>query len=250
MHRRSGGTVDFDHDSVIIFRNTNIPLNAIVSRIWSAISRPRASLRLLQAFVRDPKSFIAVSTALTRYGSIQKPLELYELVRFVSKHRLDAVMEIGTWTGGTLYLWSRLAEPDATLISVDFPPKPDDRTLVERFSRFILPGQRLVCLREDSHASSTLDKVTQVLQDRRPSLLFIDGDHSYEGVKHDYEMYSPLVRPGGLIIFHDIIDNPEYPSYGVARFWNEIRRTTRYMEIVDPHHHLNGCGIGVLLKPS
>jgi predicted O-methyltransferase YrrM len=225
-------------------------MNPTVSRMWSAISRPGASLRLLQAFLRDPRSFLAVSTALTRYGSIQKPLELYGLLRFLKGHKLDAVMEIGTWTGGTLYLWSRLAAYNATLISVDFPPKPDDRMLVDRFSRFVLPGQRLVCLREDSHASATREKVTELLQNQRLSLLFIDGDHSYEGVKRDYEMYSPLVRPGGLLIFHDIIDNPDCPSYGVARFWKEIRGTTEYKEIVDPRHHLNGCGIGILIASS
>ena len=221
-----------------------------VSRIGSALSRPGVSLRLLQALVQDPQSFLTVSTALTRYGAIQKPLELYRLARFVKGHTLEAIMEIGTWTGGTLYLWSRLAEPNATLISVDFPPKPDDPALVERFSRFVLPGQRLVCLREDSHALSTREKIEHLLWDQRLSLLFIDGDHKYEGVKHDYEMYSSLVRSGGLIIFHDIIEDPGYPSCGVPQFWSEVRRGSEYVEIVDPRHHLKGCGIGVLIKPS
>jgi len=38
--------------------------------------------------------------------------------------------------------------------------------------------------------------------------LFIDGDHTYEGVKRDFEMYSPLVRNGGIIAFHDIVKHP------------------------------------------
>jgi cephalosporin hydroxylase len=33
--------------------------------------------------------------------------------------------------------------------------------------------------------------------------LWIDGDHTYEGCKADYENYSPLVVPGGLIGIHD-----------------------------------------------
>jgi len=36
-------------------------------------------------------------------------------------------------------------------------------------------------------------------------MLFIDGDHSYEGVKGDWEMFSPFVRPFGVVIFHDTI---------------------------------------------
>lgn len=38
---------------------------------------------------------------------------------------------------------------------------------------------------------------------RRLATLFIDGDHSYEGVKRDWELYSPLVAPGGYVIFDD-----------------------------------------------
>jgi predicted O-methyltransferase YrrM len=83
--------------------------------------------------------------------------------------------------------------------------------------------------------------------------LFIDGDHSYEGVKKDFEIYSSLVRKGGIIAFHDIV--PDYytrygirtPSYtgGVPKFWNEIKYNYRYIEIIeDPNQ--DGYGIGVL----
>jgi len=49
-------------------------------------------------------------------------------------------------------------------------------------------------------------------------VLFPDGDHSYEGVKRDFEMYSPLVRPGGIIAFHDTVFMD-----GVRRFWAELK---------------------------
>lgn len=42
-----------------------------------------------------------------------------------------------------------------------------------------------------------------VLQDITIDLLFIDGDHSYEGVKKDFELYSKLLSDNGLIILHD-----------------------------------------------
>jgi len=43
---------------------------------------------------------------------------------------------------------------------------------------------------------------------KRGDFLFIDGDHTYEGVEGDFEMYSPLVRRGGIIAFHDIVPGP------------------------------------------
>ena len=42
-----------------------------------------------------------------------------------------------------------------------------------------------------------------VLEDIKIDLLFIDGDHSYEGVKKDFELYSQLLTPNGIIIIHD-----------------------------------------------
>jgi predicted O-methyltransferase YrrM len=50
-------------------------------------------------------------------------------------------------------------------------------------------------------------------------LLFIDGDHSYEASKQDFEMWSPFVVPHGIICFHDV---PTWP--GVTRFYEELVR--------------------------
>ena len=45
-------------------------------------------------------------------------------------------------------------------------------------------------------------------------MLFIDGDHSYIGAKRDYEIYSRLVRPGGIIGSMTFVENPEDPPPG------------------------------------
>lgn len=50
-------------------------------------------------------------------------------------------------------------------------------------------------------------------------VLFIDGDHSYEGVKKDWEKWSPFVKKGGIVFFHDC-DNT---SPGVRKLWDEIK---------------------------
>ena len=83
--------------------------------------------------------------------------------------------------------------------------------------------------------------------------MFIDGDHSYGGVKKDFELYSPLVNKSGMIAFHDII--PDFQTrYGkrtgnyagdVPIFWNEIKKFYRYEEIfISPKQ--DGLGIGIL----
>jgi predicted O-methyltransferase YrrM len=81
-------------------------------------------------------------------------------------------------------------------------------------------------------------------------LLFIDGDHSYEGVKRDWDLFAPHVRPFGMVVFHDTIWelNPD-PGWsradmGVPRFVDELR-TAGYPVISFNQH----CGIS-LVQPT
>jgi len=60
-------------------------------------------------------------------------------------------------------------------------------------------------------------------------LLFIDGDHSYEGSKEDFKLWAPHVVPGGLIALHDIGHWD-----GVTRFYRELMAaTTQYEEVLE-----------------
>lgn len=74
--------------------------------------------------------------------------------------------------------------------------------------------------------------------------LFIDGDHTYEGVKHDFEMYAPLVRKGGVVALHDIVVHRPEAGCEVSEFWNQVKRNYRHHEIVqDPSQTWAGIGI-------
>lgn len=60
-------------------------------------------------------------------------------------------------------------------------------------------------------------------------LLFIDGDHSYDASKLDFDSWSPFVVPGGVIVFHDVGH-----FEGVTRFYRELLKTSReYLEVID-----------------
>jgi hypothetical protein len=76
------------------------------------------------------------------------------------------------------------------------------------YESFAIHNQRVYLIRGDSYANSTLKKVKEILDEQGLSFLFIDGDHTYEGVKKDFEMYSNLVGEGGVIAFHDIVPGP------------------------------------------
>ena len=134
------------------------------------------------------------------------------------------ILEIGTAGGGTLFWFTRVAKPDATIISVDLPGGRFGggypRWKIPLFRSFVRVGQEIHLIRADSHDPKTFETVKEILGDRKVDFLFIDGDHTYEGVKRDFEMYSPLVREGGIIAFHDIVPHPPQTGYEVSRFWN------------------------------
>ena len=76
--------------------------------------------------------------------------------------------------------------------------------------------------------------------------LLIDGDHSYPGVKCDFEMYGTTVRKSGLIAFHDIVwGGPPENVSGVPRFWRGIKSKCRHIERIKDRQQ-GGYGIGVL----
>ena len=155
--------------------------------------------------------------------------------------------------GGTLWAWCKLAEPDATVVSVDLPGGAYgggyDDDAVRRFRSYASRGQRLEFVQRDSHDPETVAAVESILGPAMLDFLFIDGDHSYEGVKQDCEMYAPLVRRGGLIAFHDVLPHPEVPDCQVDRFWTEVRKNRRHLEFLYPEDIRSWGqwgGIGVL----
>ena len=182
-----------------------------------------------------------------------KPLQIYseilELANIVFKLKPRYVLEIGTANGGTLFLWSRVSSDDANIISIDLPGGSFGGGYswwrISLYKGFAKARQRIYLLRRDSHDYETLYAVKKILGRNKLDFLFIDGDHSYEGVKKDFIMYSPLVREGGVIAFHDIVKHPPETGCEVEKFWNEIKHSYRHREIINDLNQ-KWAGIGVI----
>lgn len=78
--------------------------------------------------------------------------------------------------------------------------------------------------------------------DESIDLLHIDGLHSYDAVSTDFATWWPRVRPGGIVLFHDI--ESRMSDYGVWRFWDEIKG--EYPSFA----FRQGFGLGVIRKPG
>jgi predicted O-methyltransferase YrrM len=168
------------------------------------------------------------------FAPVQHREELLGALREVAAAQPRYIVEVGTSLGGTLLLWSRIAHPEATIVTIDLPGGDfgggSSYLRVPLFRRFRLPKQKLFLIRGDSHQPKTLELTRQYLEGHAVDFLFIDADHTEAGVRSDYKMYSPLVKEGGMILFHDIaINNPEY---GVKKLWAELAEQYEHREFL------------------
>jgi predicted O-methyltransferase YrrM len=179
---------------------------------------------------------------------MQVPEELIALGGILAELNPLRMVEIGTGQGGTLFFLTRLASRQATIISIDLPEGRSGSYSLKRqllYERFRRRGQKLRLLRGNSHLPWVLKRLKGVLGEEPIDFLFIDGDRRFAGVKQDFETYSPLVRKGGLIAFHDIVEGNREIVGDVPKFWNEVKSQYRHSEIVDDPCQ-PGYGIGLL----
>jgi len=153
-------------------------------------------------------------------------------------HTIQYGLEIGSCNGPTLYMLSQLSSDNATLISIDLETDGDTHRRmvlgedkINFFSSLCKENQTIYTLTKNSHLQETLDDVISILGENKLDYLFIDADHSYNGISKDFEMYSPLVKEKGIIGFHDILslDNQD-----CGLFFNSIKKNYITIEIGIP----------------
>jgi len=189
-----------------------------------------------------------------RISMSQKKNEIIKLAEVIVDLKPKIIVEIGTRKGGTLFIWSRIINAEK-IISIDLPEgrfgggyPMQKQKLYKYFTHDKKTEMHLI--QNNSHSEFTLNKVQRILDTKKIDFLFIDGDHSYEGVKLDFELYRPFVKAGGIIVFHDIVANCtshyEGDSIEVPRFWNEIKTKYSYEEVIE-NVNQRSMGIGILI---
>jgi predicted O-methyltransferase YrrM len=212
-----------------------------------------------------------------RIRAMQIRDELQRLAETVSERDVRTVLEIGTAHGGTLYVWARYLDGLSGVVSVDLPGgafgggyREEATALFRSFD----PATEMAFVRDDSHESSTFERVATIVEDQFEStgvdFLFIDGDHTYEGVKRDFGLYEDLVSDGGMIALHDIVHHPTeeavvterrqtvpelddehlqwHPNFErctVDAFWAELQSAYATEELVS-HPKQTWAGIGIV----
>jgi len=162
-----------------------------------------------------------------------------------------AIVEIGSFMGkSTCYmaLGTQRARREMVYAVDHFMGSPEHQkgqgcevqAIVETGSTFHLFKENIARVGVSEYVNPIMasSREAAALWEQPIRLLFIDGDHSYEASKEDFESWSPFVVPGGLIAFHDIGHWP-----GVTQFYAELlSNAPNYTQI------LGVAGLNVVVK--
>jgi autotransporter strand-loop-strand O-heptosyltransferase len=178
-------------------------------------------------------------------GMVQNHSEIIKASEFVRKLEIKNFMEIGTDQGGTFAIWSKVSTGEGIRISLDMPHGRfgrSDYNVNQRDQYLKSLGTNVTMIHGSSHDEEMKVTVNKILGDAQLDFLFIDGDHTYEGVKQDYEMYKEFVKPGGWIGFHDIQDTEFHRNANcrVDQLWSELEGTK--VEFIDAASNFGGIG--------
>jgi len=201
----------------------------------------------------DPDKLIKLVNEFPDFRPSQKDGEIKRLMEIIRERNLKNICEIGSYKGGSLFLISQAAGKGTKLISIDVN-YPMERQILNK--QLVKPKQHVVTIKGDTRMNKTFLKVKRTFNEEPLDLLFIDGDHSIEGVKDDFEQYSQLVRKGGVIVFHDIhpdsyiLSGKQTSSYvgDVPIFWQQLKKDDPDSKEIIENVHQDGYGMGIVIN--
>ena len=173
----------------------------------------------------------------------QYPNQFSKYLSLLSEQKIQSYIEIGCRWGGTFVLTNEYLKIFNNInksVAVDIIDSPViNYTTCNNETQFI-------------KINSRSQKFKNYMNNNYFDLIFIDGDHSYNGVKNDYNISK---NSGKIFVFHDIISNA---CPGVVKFWNELKNNQgdiyTFYEFIEQYEDVwkdtrqKFLGIGVAIK--
>jgi hypothetical protein len=181
-------------------------------------------------------------------GSRQVRSEFRSFLQLLTTLNVRSYLEVGAYRGGTFYRVMRALPAGALGVTVDNGRRSASRgrpsPLAEVGARLARQGYAIETIFGDSRDGATIEAARRL---GPYDAILIDGDHSYDGVKHDWEAYGPMARR--LVAFHDVAEEHVTRSgfrVEVPRLWREIKAAgANTREFVAPGSKM---GIGVVVR--
>jgi GT2 family glycosyltransferase len=167
----------------------------------------------------------------------------------VANTKPNVIVELGTHKGNSLFSFAQAIKDfnlDTQLHAVD-TWKGDEQAGFygeEVYNEFLEIKDRYYKEVNIIPHRMLFDEALNKFEDNSIDILHIDGLHTYEAVKHDFDNWLPKVKKDtGIILFHDVCEKSD--DFGVYKLWEELKE--KYKTITFEHYH--GLGV-VFLKET
>lgn len=117
-------------------------------------------------------------------------------------------VEIGCYAGGSACLM--LQRDNTRVVSIDLGKPIPESTVLTNVKKLNTKNNSFTYLKGNSQSKDMVRRLQEIVSEI--DILFIDGDHSKEGVMNDFLLYQEMVVPGGYIVFDDYNDNEHSPE--------------------------------------
>ena len=168
----------------------------------------------------------------------QNDIEMTVVSALIQAMRPRRVCEIGALRGGWIAALTDALSHNAIIWEIDPADTPALRIARRR-------AEHIVCAGTNRRIEWKIARSQDIAHEIRAAapwdLVHVDGDHRYEAVRHDLELAHEVLRPGGLLVAHDV-RNPK--EEGLRRAWDEFAKE-KDMCIIDAGA---GMGIGLVWK--
>lgn len=143
------------------------------------------------------------------------------------------ILEIGCYDGGSSWYLNYFSKNMITI----------DNNVPCRFNSSDL-GEDYLYVGGDSHDP----KMDEYFRKYEWDFVFIDGDHSYEGVKADFYNILPNLKKNTPVAFHDIVISDFHHTHGcyVGEFWEDLKKEYKATKFEEFKTNPEWAGIGVV----
>ena len=199
----------------------------------------------MQHAIRDGLPVKLTPAVFMKPNSLQPPEAWVEHIPFafwlMNALRPSTFVELGTHSGNSYFAFCQAAKElglGTQCYAVDTWQGDDHAgkygeeiftTVTRHHDRHYKSFSRLV--------RSTFDQALAGFADNSIDLLHIDGLHTYEGVRHDFESWLPKLTSNAIVLFHDT--NVRDRGFGVFKLWEELAARYPSLEFL----HSNGLGV-------
>ena len=152
----------------------------------------------------------------------------------------EIILEIGMASGASSLCLSYFTK---NLISID-KLMPKNKNVFDDIRK----NCKFIFIKYESVSKECRTILKKKLDGRKIDVLFIDGEHSYNGAKNDFTKFKKFMKPGGIIGIHDIVaSNYHYQNNcRVYKLWQQIKDKYPSSEKTTT----NWGGIGVIKLPT